>query len=107
MRRDGTVMYFAVQHIDSSCRWVESALDHLLFKDLTYDQKKGPVGDAYRILLDPQSASSDLWQRYGIHGFVEVDDARRMLQAISERNPDMTFRVVCRSITQATTVVMH
>lgn len=106
MRSDGDVTYYKIQHSHTDEAWVSSALDHFLFKDLSRDEARGRVGDRYRELLAPQSASSDLWQRYGIHGFVEKDDGLRVLRelrALPGEQPE--FRLVKRHIVQVTEAV--
>jgi hypothetical protein len=110
MRNDGEVSYYFCQHRKEphskiSGEWAESALDHFLFDTLTYKEARGEVGNHYRELLHPQSASSDLWQKYGINGFVNFRDAVNMLDALRERNPDRQFRIVRREISQKTEVV--
>jgi hypothetical protein len=101
MRRDGAATFFLIQHQDSTDRWTESALDHFLFDGLPWRDERG---DRYRELLHPQSASSDLWQKYSIHGFVELADAEAMLEAVRERHPERAFRIVRRTVTQHTEV---
>jgi hypothetical protein len=107
MRSDGTPVFYLVQHWDerNTQSWVESALDHFLFADLTYDEKRGDVGDCYRRLLEPQNASTDLWQRYGIHGFERRGDAMAALRAVADRHPDRRFRLVMRVVSQRTRVI--
>jgi hypothetical protein len=110
MRVDGDVTYYAIEHHCGSWAkdsWVPSALDHFLFANLTSDQKNGPIGNRYRSLLHPQSATSDLWQRYGINGFVDKDDGLRMLQELRALpwRDDYYFRLVKRTLTQETLVV--
>lgn len=111
MRSDGEALYFFVQHWGSSGgphkSWVASSLDHLLFAGMTFEEKRGAKAGEYRELMKPQSASSDLWQRFGINGFVDEEDAFRALDALKERRPDMRFRVVRRHITQTTEVVQR
>jgi hypothetical protein len=113
MRNDGEVSYYFCQHWQewqepnstNSGEWVKSSLSDWLFDSLTYEEAKGEVGRRYSNLLRPQSASSDLWQKYGIHGFVNFRDAANMLDALRKRNPDHKFRIVRREIKQKTEVV--
>jgi hypothetical protein len=107
MRSDGDVTFFFVQHFQerNGRGWVASSLDHLLFTGMTFDERRGGRADRYRELMQPQMASSDLWQRYGINGYVNPDDAFAVLDALRERRPDMRFRVVKRRITQTTTAI--
>lgn len=105
MRRDGIASFFLIQHEDSRNDWVESALDHFLFDGLTWEEKRGPLGDHYRKLILPQSANCDLWQKFGLHGYVVRADADAMLAALKERRPDKPFRIVHRTISQHTEVM--
>jgi hypothetical protein len=110
LRNDGEVTYYLCQHWQEPYgkvpgQWTESALEHFLFETLSYREAQGEVGDHYRELLDPQSASSDLWQKYGIHGFVVFRDAVNMLDALGERNPGRRFRIVRRTVSQKTEAV--
>lgn len=105
MRRDGTAKFFFVQHKNSRGDWDDSALAHFLFDGLPYNDAKGELGDHYRKLMHPQSASSGLWQKYGLHGYTERADADAMIAAIRERRPDREFRLVFRVIEQTTVVV--
>lgn len=109
MRSDGEVTYYFIQHGADGRRgsWVSSSLDHLLFGDMTAEEKRGGQAARYRELTRPESASSDLWQRYGINGFVDPDDAFAVLTALQERKPDMRFRVAKRHIIQTTTAVVR
>jgi hypothetical protein len=103
MRSDGAVVFFLCQHWQTgNARWVETALSHVLFDKLTYQDSNGVVGDRYRELLHPQSASSDLWQKYGIQGYANREDAEEMLTALRNQRPEMTFRIVKRHIMQTT-----
>lgn len=103
MREDGAVTYFFVQHQDSQGQWTESALAHFLFDGLSSDEARGWLGDQYRALMEPQGANSSLWQKYGIHGYVERSDAEAVLRAVRERHLDRSFRVVQRIVVQVTT----
>jgi hypothetical protein len=105
MRADGEYTFFRVQHEESSGRWVDSALDHLLFKGLPRAQAKGRTGDYYRALLRPYGASSALWQATGLNGFERIEDARPVLVAVRGENPDRRFRLVKITQTKATEVV--
>lgn len=101
---DGTASFAVIEHMQENGHWTTSALDHFLFADLTYDQKR-ERGDELRALLAPQSANSDLWQRFGIHGFPTPEDAEACLAAVIEQHPDREFRIVWRTITQETKVL--
>lgn len=110
MRADGEVTYFFIQHEtrprnSKYTEWVESALDQFLFHDLSYSDRRGDLGDHYRALMDPQSASSDLWQKYGIHGYVNRADACAILKALNDKGLDRRFRIVRRTVIQKTEVV--
>lgn len=105
MRADGSVTYYLIQHRFNVDHWVESSLDYFLFNGLSFDDNRGEVGDRYRALTQPQSANSPLWQRFGIHGYIHLDDADATLQALRERHPEDEFRVVRRSIAQHTEVM--
>jgi hypothetical protein len=102
MRTDGTVDFFFIQHQDSRGEWAASALDHFLFENLPFSDKV----ERYRELLAPQSASSELWQTYGIHGFAFESDAREVLADLRVESPDTKFRIVRREVTQRTLEVM-
>lgn len=101
MRCDGTAAYYLIQHQDERERWVESALAHFLFDGLTYAQRCNR-GDKYRALLAPQSANSDLWQKFGINGFEVKEDADAALVEIKKLHPKRAFRIVYRVSMQAT-----
>lgn len=108
MRTDGAVTYFQIEHEeDWRDRWATSALEHLLFNNLTEKESRSHYGNRYRRLLSPQSASSEIWQKYGINGFIDLVDARKMIAALRARNPDMKFRIVKRTQTQFTEVVVE
>lgn len=106
--RDGDVTFFLVEHRTAdSPRWVATGLEGFLFGGLAYADRRGPVGDWRRKLIAPQSASSTLWQTYGIHGFEDALDARAVLdelRALPDRRA-YEFRVVRRRIVQTTDVV--
>lgn len=114
MRSDGAAIFYFVQHEQKAVNgtdsrrteWVESDLGHFLFSGLQYTEKQGVIGDAYRALMAPQEASSPLWQKFGIHGYTEKEDAFKVLEAVRERNPDRKFRVVKRTIMQQTEVMV-
>jgi hypothetical protein len=103
---DGNAEYFCIQHQwKRDGRWADSNLAGFLFEDLSYTEKRGEVGDRYRSLLAPQSASSDLWQKYGIHGFVNRTDAEAALDALNKKRLEHKFRIVKRTLTQRTEVM--
>lgn len=104
MRSDGTAAFYLIQH-KSGDKWVETALNDVLFTNLTYDERRGEIGDRYREIIKPQQATSDLWQKFGIHGFAELEDARAALTACREHVPDYEFRSALRTITQKTEVI--
>lgn len=104
MRSDGVVAYYKVQHVGQH-GWCGTALDHVLFGHLSWDDKQGEKGDRYRELLEPQSASSDLWQRYGVFGFTDHSDAWRAQHACRVENPEMEFRIVHITASQSTVVL--
>lgn len=104
MRCDGTAAYYLIQHQEESERWVESALDHFLFSNLTYTQRCNR-GDKYRKMLAPQSANSDLWQKFGINGFEAIGDAETVLAEVKKLHPGRAFRLVYRVSMQATAEV--
>lgn len=108
MRTDGSVDYFFIQHEDSRGNWAASALDHFLFENLPFSDKVAGAekGERYRELLKPQSASSELWQTYGINGFSFESDAREVLAALRVESPGTKFRIVRREVTQRTLEVM-
>lgn len=105
MRSDGIVSFFFIEHEDSKGQWTTSALDHFLFDELPFDDKRGEVGDRYRALLEPQTASSNLWQKFGIHGYKRLPDAIATMKAMSERHPGRKFRIAGRTISQITEVI--
>jgi hypothetical protein len=105
MTADGVATYYKVQHVGQNGDWVGTALDECLFRGLTWSVRSGPKGDFYRELLEPQSATSDLWQNHGIHGFAEKVDAAMVLRAVKRENPEMRLRLVCIRISQTTTAV--
>jgi hypothetical protein len=109
MRRDGSATYFKIEALLEVCpgrpEWSGIDLGNVLFADLSFEDKRGELGDRYREMLAPQQASSALWQRYGIHGFVEREDAEKVLRECRLRRPGTEFRLVRRTITQETEVV--
>lgn len=111
MREDGIVSYYLIQHRqeDSKGRitWVESDLGHLLFHKLSYNDRKGETGDFYRDLLKPQSATSVLWQRYGINGYEYLNEAEATKSNLYRENADMQFRIVRMLQVQDTYVVAY
>lgn len=111
MRSDGEVTYFFVQHRwEGEGEWTTSDLGGFLFDGLSSEQVRGALGDRYRALMKPQTASSDLWQRYGIHGFLDEDDGREVLRELralpkgTNRKRRHEFRLARRTITQETAV---
>ena len=107
MRADGAYAYYLIQHASyppGGKRWIETNLAHFLFRDLPHDDARDEVGDRYRALLAPQDASSDLWQKTGIHGFPTIEEAQACLDAIRLQNPDREFRLVYRVSRQETHV---
>lgn len=110
MRIDGQVTYYKIQHWSSmsgrpeDATWVGSNLEHMLFDKMPFEENCGPRGKGarYRALLSPQSASSELWQRFGINGFVDVDDAMACLLAVASERPGTPFRIVRQTVTQET-----
>lgn len=105
MRSDGYAAFYRVQHQNSRDEWTETALDEILFRGLSYEEAHGKLAERLIELLRPQDAGSDLWQKYGIHGFIEQADAEAVLTACRERRPTMKFRLVRRQIVQLTEVV--
>ena len=76
MRIDGDVTYYFIQHNDGGSEWDRSNLGHILFQGLSFADRHGALGSSYRMLLKPESANSELWQTYGIHGFEELHGCR-------------------------------
>jgi hypothetical protein len=90
--RYGNHMFFMVQHrwereIDHA--WSDSALASILFDR----DASGEVGDAMRALLKP---THDCWQVNGYHGFLNIEDARKIVDALRERVPKHDYRIVFR-----------
>jgi hypothetical protein len=114
MRSDGAATFYLIQHEQKAVNgthptrteWVTSNLETFLFWDLPYGEVQGEVGNHYRELLRPQSANSDLWQKYGINGFVELADAEKAFFAVRNRNKDRRFRIIKRTIMQQTEVLV-
>lgn len=109
MRTDGEATYYVIQHVWNGVgeRWTDTGEGAgFLFDNLTYEQRRGQLGDYYRSLIDPQSAGSALWQRFGINGFEDKDDALRLLRELRAL-PDCphTFRLVQRTMSRTQTVV--
>jgi hypothetical protein len=109
MRRDGTATYYIIEAVLEACpgrpEWSGINLGNVLFEGLSSDDKRGPVGERLRAMLAPQQASSDLWQRYGIHGFTEIEDAKKVLAECRMRRWRTPFRLVQRSVTRESEVV--
>lgn len=104
MRTDGWATFYVVQHLGRN-DWCDTDLSHVLFSPMSYAESTGPLGRRYRKVLEPQSACSALWQRFGIHGFVEHKDATKALRAAVAADPQTRFRLVQRQIAQHTEVV--
>jgi hypothetical protein len=102
MRSDGSACFFFVQHRNSHDEWVPSSLDHFLFNGMRFEEKRSELADRYRQIIRKQSASQDLWQKYGVYGFTEREDVAEALTALRERHPDQEFRAVRRVIDQKT-----
>lgn len=102
MRSDGTITFWFIQFkaIKPEPEWLTADLGHFLFTD---PRPTGEEVERLRALIEPQSASSDLWQRYGIHGFEEKDDALAVLRELRRRG-QREFRLVRRTIEQVTVI---
>lgn len=98
---DGDFIIYRVQHFEESHRrcWVDSALDHMLFEGMSYEDKCGTKGDAYRSILHPQH---DCWQRTGLDGFLVRENAYRALEAVERERPTHRFRIACVRLSKAT-----
>jgi hypothetical protein len=113
MHLDGIETYLFVQHFfdaeGARERWATTSLAHMLFDPLTYYEARGEIGNRYRALIEPQSASSPLWQRTGIHGYLANPDgyeaARQVLVALRERQPRHRFRLARRTVSQTTVIL--
>jgi hypothetical protein len=110
MRSDGTISFLVVQHFGSQHEsipksWSDSALEHFLFGEMSWADKVGEKGDHYRRLLEPQNASTPLWQKYGVNGYVDRAAADAVLEALRHEHPNREFRLVRRAISQISKVV--
>lgn len=108
MRVDGVATYYVVQHLSGPGdrrEWVDTALDHVLFRGLSFDQKRGRIGDRFRAIIRAQGPSTDLWQRYGIDGFEAREDADLALLTCRAKTDRLRFRLVCRTMTRSDLVV--
>lgn len=109
MRADGEVTFYVIQHVWNGVgeNWAGTGDGAgFLFDGLSYEQSQGRLGDHYRSLIAPQSASSDLWQRYGINGFEEKDDALRLLRELRALpSCPHRFRLVRRTMTRKQEVI--
>lgn len=109
MRTDGDVTFYVIQHVWNGVGegWTETGDGAgFLFDGLSYEQRKGQLGDYYRALIKPHGALSDLWQRFGINGFEDKDDALRLLRELRALpNCPHRFRLVRRRIAREQTVV--
>lgn len=107
MRHDGHAIYYIVQHYGHPCGgtrqdWVDTGLAHMLFDGLPSGERLSARTIRWRKLIERQGASTDLWQTYGIEGYVEPSYARAMLNELRERRPDEAFRIVRRQVVQMT-----
>jgi hypothetical protein len=93
VRKDGELIYYRVQHKQTNGSWVDSDLPYMLFSGLHPADRDGEVGDRYRTIIAEQSASTPLWQEYGVTGFVEPGHAWVALRAVREQRGD-PLRVV-------------
>lgn len=100
--REGAFTFYRVQHKDSSGGWCDSALDHFLFSELEYHEKRGARGDAYREVIRPQH---ECWQRTGVEGFLRFEDATLALDTVTNARGDHEFRLVRVHISKSTEVV--
>lgn len=100
------VEYYVIEfHYDDVKDWRDIDASYILFRNMTNSDKRGAKANRYRELLVPCSASSELWQQYGIHGFEVLDDAAAVLTALRVEDPDTRYRIVRRSSSRQTTVV--
>jgi hypothetical protein len=113
LRADGAATFYFIQHRwqNEARDWTTSNIESFLFQGLSYEEKRGEKGDHYRNLLDKQSASTDLWQKYGVHGFVELEDAIALFEALKAEAPEHQgkkhrFRIAKRTICQHTEVLV-
>jgi hypothetical protein len=110
MRQDGHAIFYVVQHYGhpgggTRQDWVDTALGYMLFDGLSFSERRSARTIRWRKLIERQGASTDLWQRYGVDGYVEPSDATAMMVELQERRPDEKFRVVKRQIVQMTQVL--
>lgn len=85
--------YYQVQHRRHGMTgdWVGSDLVHMLFGDMSYQDKIGKRGNRYKALLDPQG---ECWQTTGHHDFLKQDDAQAALLAVAVERQGQPFRLV-------------
>jgi len=106
LRADGAVTYYFIQHINQlASGWSGTALDYFLFEGMSFEEKGGELASYYRNLISKQGASTPLWQKFGINGFVDLEDAKETLKALQNRRPNSQFRVARRMIMQHTEVI--
>jgi hypothetical protein len=106
MFQDGIATFYIIEHQQSNGDWCGSELSHFLFDGLPYMDKMGELGNHYRKLLEPQSASSSLWQKFGLHGYTVRAEAAAMLAAVGARHPGRAFRLVQRTVSQESKVLV-
>lgn len=111
MRQDGHAIYYTIEHFGHPGGnphhqgWVGTSLGHMMFDGLSFQEKRGEQAAKWRKLIERQGASTDLWQRYGISGYANLDDAKAMIDVLRERRPAERFRIVRRQVAQLTEVV--
>jgi hypothetical protein len=104
MSHDGTFVFYVIQfRSDANVRWHDLDASTILFAGLSYAERRGPLGERYRSLLDPLN---ECWQRSGKRGYDRLPDARATLAALRERSStDYDYRIVRRVISQITVKV--
>lgn len=105
MWTDGIADYYRVQHRDSTGLWCDTDIGHILFRDMTYTQKRSPLAECFREVLAKEGASTDLWQRYGLYGFEHREDAQVALGYCRAHAGSMVFRLVRRIMTRQQEVI--
>ena len=105
---DNQIEYFIIQHKNNFDEWIPTNLANALFNNLSFADKVSGAqkSNRYRELLEPQSASSDLWQEHNINGYTDVKDAHKTLTVLRVEYPFIKFRIVRINLIISTTEIM-
>lgn len=101
---DGTWIYYKIEFSDSLGRWREADLGHFIFHHMSWMERKSIDADRIRKLIGKENY---YWQSSGIHGFEELADAIKAHEAVTDRCPDIRFRIVVITAFKRTEVITN